>query len=155
MFTCKGTRMHDATIHVTCALVGMRLYMSTGPVASLKLRLGYSRQPYPRGFNKDLPTVTFCSKRFLCFWNSCLHPFHGSSWNVRRLVLQCASEYKHKLATPIVADNYQCCCVGLAPSVVHLARDYVRLQSSAWQQDIRQERELSPRHYLCCYWRVT
>ena len=32
MYTC--TRMHDAAIHVTCVL-----YMSTGPVASLKLRL--------------------------------------------------------------------------------------------------------------------
>ena len=35
--TC--TRMHYAAIHVTCVLVGMRLYSSTGPVASLKLLL--------------------------------------------------------------------------------------------------------------------
>ena len=33
------TRMHYVAIHVTCVLVGMRLYMSIGPVASLKLRL--------------------------------------------------------------------------------------------------------------------
>ena len=31
--------MHYAAIHVTCVLVSMRLYMSTGPVASLKLLL--------------------------------------------------------------------------------------------------------------------
>ena len=31
--------MHYAAIHVTCVLVGMRLYMSTGLVASHKLRL--------------------------------------------------------------------------------------------------------------------
>ena len=35
MYTCT----HYAAIHVTCVLVGMRLYMSTGPVASLKLLL--------------------------------------------------------------------------------------------------------------------
>ena len=39
MFTCTCTRMHYAAIHVTCVLVGMRLYTSTSPVASLKLLL--------------------------------------------------------------------------------------------------------------------
>ena len=36
---CVCTPMHYAAIHVTCVLVGMRLYRSTGPVSSLKLRL--------------------------------------------------------------------------------------------------------------------
>ena len=40
MYTCVCTRMHYVAIQVTCVLVGMRLYMSTGPVASLiSLRL--------------------------------------------------------------------------------------------------------------------
>ena len=33
---CTCTRIHYAAIHVTCVLVGIRLYTSTGPVASLK-----------------------------------------------------------------------------------------------------------------------
>ena len=38
-YLCIVHRMHYAAIHVTCVLAGMRLYMSAGPMASLKLWL--------------------------------------------------------------------------------------------------------------------